>query len=954
MARRRSSWTGAGTRSVPAARPDERGRADYLVVARESARYDNRLMEGMIQQTLTRFGDVPGRLLLMEAGLGPLTTPGEFGTSPRSDGRKGQWVTFEMGGTHAFYFMGSATSRDEDGENLFSAELCKVLAYLRPRNVMISTFSRLVRSTEFAGQVYGAVLQHVDVLHTDSKSIDLKSSEGKTFWHVLSMFSAMERDSQMLRLTLGQIARYRQGVWLPGRNAVPLGYRLGDDGKVVLDEPARDTVRQVLEAISLPLTAREFVDRLDLLGLATPMQTGTGWAYPGSASTARPGMTVGSLSQAHVRRRQFENILELYRTGEYVYEWEVPVSTGDRIGDIDIQSGEFDEHGDPVRAPYISLSYRLPLPAGGWADDDVIARATAVRDRDRRRWAGPSVEPLPLARTPLAVRDGREHRLVAHTREGRGHAAAYRLLERPAGLGARTSTSGYRRPLSGWSHGGVEVGRQVAMMDAGALHRSLADGLAEGLAAGGVAERLDGYAGYLAHAGRTRTGPSPAEQRRRLGQELAAASADSARAASAMLGLDLLEIEPEVLERARKAANALSVKERGLRARLADLDEGLGDARDPGTSFTGEVDMLVGVLAGLAQTPGRAPKAVADDLSEVLEDLAFDYDDDWVTWSARVLVPADAGWVAALGPFTGRVRRLGKVTATIPAQDRGRSLARALLRDGAGLAELALRDDGAVRAQDRLPDGPADDGTGTAGRRARRRARDWLVSTGMPGGSATAALLCCVPETRRVLWALAAGEPPPDGSDPAFVEHVRASYWDDEPAQTRWWSPPADRQALLDHLARNGGSARRGDIRDALGPVVHKAVPRYALGQGRPGCVVLPAGACRNKREDCGSDGCAMHGAVLAFGCPHCGAGHHATRWAGTPEVPGSVLCPDCARLPRPDSPVFPAAYLALDDAVVHAETGRIAPEVFLRRGPEAERRAAARRDAEPPGRPTA
>lgn len=933
MARRRSSRTGAGTRSAPVPVVRDDSRADYLVVARESARYDHRLMEGMVEQTLARFPDVPGRDELMEAGLGPLIRPAEFGTSPRRQGRKGQWVLFEVSGTHAFYFMGSATSRGEDGENVFSSELCDVLAYLRPRNVMISTFSRLVRSTEFAGKVYGAVLQHVDVLHTDTKAIDLRTAEGRTFWHVLSMFSAMERDSQMMRLTLGQIARYRQGVWLPGRKAVPLGYRLGTDGRVVLDEGARDTVREVLDTLSLPMTAREFVDRLDRLGLATPMQTGAGWAYPGAPDPAQPGMTVGALSQAQVRRRQFENLVGLYRTGEYVYEWEVPVAIGDAVGDVEVHPAEFDEHGMQVRPPYISLPYRLPLPEGGWADGDVLDRAEAARDRDRRQWAGASTDPLPLSRVPLATRHGREHRLVAQAVEARrAHVRpAYRLMERPEELGARPSASGYARPLSGWHHGGIEVGRQVALIDAAALHRSLADGLAEGLTAGGVAERLDGHAGFRAAAARSRREPSDAEQRRRLEQELSAASAETARAAEALLALAQVDLEPEALKGARDKANALSVRERELRNRIARLDAVRRDPRDPGPGFTSEADMLVGVLAGLATTPGRAPRAVADDLAEILTDLAFDYDDDWVTWSARVLVPADGGWVAALGPFTGRVRRRGQLNRTIPAHERGRSLARDLLRDGAGLAELAARDDGSVQAPKDGTPGGDDTAARTTGRRARQRARAWLVGTGMTHGGASVALLCCVPDTRRVLWALAADERLPDGTDPEFAAHLRTLYWTPQPGTNRWWWPPAARQALLDVLAREGGAARRGQIRDALGPQVHKAVPRYATGQGRPGCVLLPERACRNKTSDCGADDCYMHGLVRARPCPHCGPGHHATRWAGTFEVPGSVLCPDCGRAPDQGSPVFPAPYLALDDAAVRAETLRIAPEAVLR-----------------------
>lgn len=944
MARRRSSRTGAGVRTAaqaPAA--PEAPRADYLVVARESARYDNRLMEGMVQQTLARFSDLPGRELLEQAGLGPLTDPGRYGTRPANHGRDGQWVLFEMGGTWAFYFMGSATKAGDDGDNLFCKQLCAALAWLRPRNVMISTFSRLVRSAEFSGQVYASALQHVDVIHADTKKIDLKDDHGKTFWHILSMFSTMERDSQMLRLTLGQIARYKQGDWLPGRKAVPLGYRL-QDRKIVLDEHAGPVVRAVLEQVAKRQTSPEFVHALDALGLATPSQTGTGWAYGGGPVQAVAGRTVGRLAQPEIRRRQFENLVDLYDTGEYVFEWEVPVVSGDTIGGIPVKDATY-EHGQLVRPPYVELVYRLPVPDGGWAPPDLLEHARAARDRPRIHDGHRGHRPLALALTVLPDRDGKQFKLASHSREAAGHPAAYQLFERPQAAGSREPASGYKRRLDGWKNAGKHVGRLVAVVDAKELHASIAQTVACGIAAGTAAERMDGLSDYRLHAGRGRGEATHAEQVRRLEGDLAAASVDTTRAAAeataAVAALAGAGIGDDLAARIAAPAKAAQDRENDLRRRLAALRDAAPAPGDLGPEFTCEADMLVRILAAFAAGPARVPTDVARDVAAVVEGLAFSWDADWVTWSCRVLVPADGGWLAALGPFQGKVRRRGQTGRTVPAADRGRSLARALLRDGAGPDELHARDDGTVRA-------PGAGGGVVRGRQARGRARDWLVSRGMGERSASAALLCAVPQTRQALWAIADGTAPPDGANPAFVETLRGVYFSGDLPEAKWYRPAADLQGLLDHLLASGGSAMFADAAahlarqrpDLSQAHVRSAIRRYAAPwSGRPGAYDFPAGAgCGRRYGDCGQPACRIHGLISLVACPHCGG--WASRHIGVPEAHRALLCPDCRRSPDPRSGAFPAAYLDLTPESVAADIAARVPDVLYRNAQDAKARA--------------
>lgn len=133
------------------------GRIDHMVVVRESPQYDYLLMHGLIGQTLGRLGHLPGTREVLAAGIEPVHGRGPFRTFQyRKHGTSA--VMFEHKGVLYLYSQGSAAKASiDDRENAFVELLIDVLEHYRPRNVYVATFSRLVRSTEFAGRLQPSV-----------------------------------------------------------------------------------------------------------------------------------------------------------------------------------------------------------------------------------------------------------------------------------------------------------------------------------------------------------------------------------------------------------------------------------------------------------------------------------------------------------------------------------------------------------------------------------------------------------------------------------------------------------------------------------------------------------------------------------------------------------------------------------------------------------------------------
>ena len=150
-----------------------------------------------------------------------------------------------------------------------------------------------------------------------------------------------------------------------------------------------------------------------------------------------------------------------------------------------------------------------------------------------------------------------------------------------------------------------------------------------------------------------------------------------------------------------------------------------------------------------------------------------------------------------------------------------------------------------------------------------------------------------------------------DQLDPAFVQHILDLYGS---ADFNWNSRHSlgcrDRQTMVDFVARSGGEVRKDHFDDfAKDSGVPKVKAVSCREEQAPG--VLPSWKpCLQPLGTWSCNTAKTERSLALIPCPHCGG--HATKVVRTPETTECLLCPDCMRMPNPNSPIFPECYLHL------------------------------------------
>lgn len=355
---------------------DEEGRLEHLVVVRESPLYGYILMIGMIGQTIGRLLHLPGAADVLAAGITPVHGTSPFRTFQYRKNRTNA-VLFEHCGILYLYSLGSAASPNiNDQENAFVELLVDVIQHYRPLNLHVATFSRLVRSTEFAGRLQRAVKSHVDVVHVGDLRLRLKMPDGKMMWNVLSIVSDMERDLIVQRLFAGTCNSYLRGQWILGEEAVPPGYRLDEDTRVVSADPSlAKTVQSFLTMMADPkMTARQVLDEAGLLGLT-------------SATTRRihgPDATFADIIRADSKLASMVDWIDTYQTGKVTITHVNPFPGATSFGSLQVEGATATHPG------FVQFTYDWGLPEGGWAPPEVLeaARKRCRGNKERRATGG--------------------------------------------------------------------------------------------------------------------------------------------------------------------------------------------------------------------------------------------------------------------------------------------------------------------------------------------------------------------------------------------------------------------------------------------------------------------------------------------------------------------------------------------------------------------------------------
>jgi hypothetical protein len=322
------------------------------------------------------------------------------------------------------------------------------------------------------------------------------------------------------------------------------------------------------------------------------------------------------------------------------------------------------------------------------------------------------------------------------------------------------------------------------------------------------------------------------------------------------------------------------------RARPADSPEA--------DSFDSECDFLAHALAGLVHHGEYAPRELVEALSTVLEFNAFRPvirgGERQVEIEFSLLLPAD-GRVARFGPISCWVNN--RAYPSTLRSDGSTGQLRAWLRERVARAGLDQFDAGSHRSAQFL----AEQLHTTAG---------WTRL-----GAATLVRSGVAPLYRiatHVLW----GDELPDEIDPEYVKLVVDTY---SAAEFAWNGRHhaldcSLRQLCVDAVVDAGGELGLVDLEQALHrtPVDSVRITVYSRPQV---CGRAPVWEpCLERRGSWLRQHPRTGRSLVAIRCPHCGG--FASRVLRTPETPACLLCPDCYRMPRPGSPVFPRVYLHL------------------------------------------
>lgn len=615
--------------------------AKHLIVVRESAMYDEMLMEGMIEQTLARAASVPGTEEIRLAGLDPIKNPSRYSGQVIRRG-KTKAVLFERDGTHFLYSEGSAAANDDEGNNAFVGILTEVIKDLRPEELWVSTFSRLTRAPEFAGDLFRAGLDYVKVVHAET-DINLTDPSGVMMWQILAMLAGAERDSIVRRLVTGTVFAWKKGRWLTPA-AIPPGYRLDPEGHLELVAEEVPKVRAMLELLANPnLNAKEICDRLGALGLTRAQIQRHHGEEATFADVSNPNSAVASL----------RGWLPVYETGRYEYRQAVPLRHVTNVGGVPVLRDKPDDvHG------YLSLPIDVPAPDDGWASPEVFAQAKELMEESRLRdgKAHRKVKPL-VNHFRFTDADGRfEYALLStHNR--------YHLYQRPSG-----------NPEQAWYVYGGIAAEKIATIRPGDLHRSIAEGIAQAIRDGVPATRLNGETFWIESSPHSL--PKLISSNRTtdfLRRQLAEHQTRAARARKHALDFD----DPDTARALLNDASYHQRKAEEVRRELAELEHQTETSSLP-ERWESNAAAVAQALANLATIDGAADGSIRAAMDEIITNSRMTVDAKQVAWTLHVRLPLDTG-VALLGPIRG----------TVPNLHRPPSLAEQLRR--AGLSRKAAR-----------------------------------------------------------------------------------------------------------------------------------------------------------------------------------------------------------------------------------------------------------------------
>lgn len=932
----------------PFAQQMHQGRVQNLVVARESDTSDLPLLEGMVAQTLERHrASLRGVDRLLELGVTPVRDENvRLSVGGHERNRLGsKAVIFSVDGTVCLYSRGSAAKDETEArENGFVSILCETIEELRPVNIYVATFSRLVRSFRQSSPVQAAIENAGSTLHYgEGQTLNFSADSSYLHWSMMVAFAAMERDSVVNRMMLGRVGKHRQGKWILGPSAVPMGYVLDADKRLVVDERpgVRSAIHKAIRLMGDPLVGtRELALALAGIGVQPPGRTrGSAWDYdpnwswqgdryvpralrdnanptapaagalvdlvkrpsadqpPGNSPPGAHGHRVALRDYAvpELVGERIAATLDLWETGRLELTFANPLERINRYAEYIV---ERDDNGPG----HIRFDYDLALPDGGWGTAEEFAAARTAKAQ--RAAAVPTRAQTLNSQLPLLGNlgrwdeDGYRYGLLSAQSSHRSQYELRRIQLVDA------TVHDYHDPVRGFVHQGRRQGDKLAVVDATALHKALATAVSDAITYGVEVRPHPEYPpetiaptsqARLTHLANAHTAlVRRAEQARRVLSDPEAFT-DSLRK---QLIADAEQAHAEAEAAAAELEAARSASEPNYPDRLAATPHELAQA--------------LAVLGGIDRpTPREFTQAV----NSVLSRLRLRAAGAVVQCEVEATVPVTDG-LLIVGPITFDVpQRMGARTQSARGIDtdtpeireaRHRQLAQQLLTTDIPIRDMA-------------------DGRAFTGHADRRRAVGWLTRAGLTSQAAHRGLACVPLVTRATLWHHLSGDLAPDGLDPAFVARVGETFLDTANLENLWWRKTGERGPVLAFIRESGQTATVEDIQQFLAsrgnaPKTYSGLlqPPTSAKRGTTGIWPTFTVPYAREPEHC-NPGCPpqcwAHRRARLHPCIHCG--DYADRHVPVPEVRTGLLCSTCMREPTADSPIFPAEYLivTIEDA---------------------------------------
>ena len=854
-----------------------RVRVKHFFLVRESDEDGLLLLEGMLHQTLGPHRDIVGVADVLAAGVGPMSRDCGFEVY-RSAGSKTKSAVFFHEGVGYFYVLGSAAALNTPaGQNAYSSLMIELIDQFKPEVLHVANFSRLVRSAGLSGSLMAAAERNSVTIDSGAGLIiDLHSSHGRLMWQVMTIITDIEREQINNRLFAGLVNKFTRGEWVLGVEAVPPGYKLVKN-RLELDHESVPAVRQLIELLADDeLSASEQMRLAGSLGLTSA----TARRHHGEQATWADLLAPSS------KVRNLRDFVPLWSTGVHELRFDNPFRGAESFGSLKVQGANL-----PENLGYLLLPYQLELPEGGWGSPEVFTRIRNLGESagQRRRRVGKSQTrqaQRPFSGWPIWADETFQYRVDATS-------GSYTVKRRPV---AEAETA--------WTSESGSKGDRLASISFRQFHERFIDAVITAFQTGAGSQLVDGV--VMNELSQLALSFSDAKQLKRehyaeqitMFERRYRNARDNANDAASS------QEREEFLEDSQRARSELAAAKQQL-----ELLEQTAE-RESLESFVTKPGPLLRAFTAIASDGSKGPAELAASLKQILRFTGLKNDPltQQVTLQFDLLIPT-AGRVARFGPINMTFNNLAykKTLAREPVTDRAKAALAILVAPKAQAPDSAQATDAATAERGRrLADKVCDESI-----------RVLLMQSGWTKAAATIASRSHLAPIYQIIanrlfpdatGNLATGL---DQLDPAFVQHILDLYGS---ADFNWNSRHSlgcrDRQTMVDFVARSGGEVRKDHFDDfAKDSGVPKAKAVSCREEQARG--VSPTWKpCLQPLGTWSPNTAKTERSLALIPCPHCGG--HATKVVRTPETTESLLCPDCMRMPNPDSPIFPECYLDL------------------------------------------